>query len=66
MNNNFEIGDRVELIEYYNNRIPGDAGIVVDIKRSPFYTLLCLKMDEYFRNNNKVECCNLRVKRCEE
>ena len=65
--NNFNIGDRVELIEHYNNRMPGDTGVVVDIKQSPFGdVLLCLKMEEYFRNNNKVECCNLRVKRCEE
>ena len=67
MNNNFEIGDRIELIEYYNNRIPGDTGVVVDIERSPFDdAILILEMDEYFRNNNVVECYYSRVKKCEE
>ena len=62
--NNFNIGDRVELIEYYHYRLPGDTGIVVDIEQSPFgKVILLLKMEEYFKNNNIVECYESRVKR---
>ena len=47
--NNFNIGDRVELIEHYNNRMPGDTGVVVDIEQSPFgEVLLCLKNGRIF------------------